>query len=218
MRALALTAAVLLAACAHRAPLPETAPARPVFAPQAPAEPGALYTSGRSLSLFQDRKARQVGDVITVLLVERTDAKKSATTATSKDSNVGISAPVAGFPLTKDGVDLAGIDLNSSQSFAGNGNSAQSNALSGSVSVLVVELLPNGLMVVQGEKQLSINQGSERLYLSGLIRSEDVGPDNTVRSDRVANASIRYGGAGAVADANRQGWLARFFNSGFWPF
>lgn len=145
--------------------------------------------------------------------------KKSAVTATSKDTSVSIGAPTLfGMPVTVGGREILGSELGSGQNFAGSGNSAQSNALTGSMSVLVTEVLPNGTLVIRGEKRLSLNQGSETMSIEGLVRPTDVAPDNTVRSDRVANSRIRYGGSGVLADANSMGWAARFFNSGWWPF
>ena len=119
---------------------------------------------------------------------------------------------------------LAGKDLNleasvnSSKSFAGKGDSAQSNALSGSVTATVLEVLPNGYLRIQGEKMISINQGDEYLRITGIIRPMDIRTDNSVLSTQVANAKIAYGGKGVVADSNDMGWLAKFFNSKWWPF
>lgn len=211
-------AALVLAACSSTPVRDYALPPEAVAAPAAPAD-GSIYSSAQNIALFEDRKARQVGDILTVLLVEKTDAKKSAATSTSKENSVGIEGPTLfGRPVTLGGTEVLNFDISADRSFTGAGGSSQSNALSGSLSVLVMRVLPNGNLVVRGEKQLALNQGSETVAVEGIVRPADVAPDNTVRSDRIANARIHYGGRGAVADASAQGWVARFFNSAWFPF
>ena len=103
-------------------------------------------------------------------------------------------------------------------SFDGAGDSSQSNQLSGEITVTVAEVLPNGNLVVQGEKWLGINQGNEFVRLRGIIRPVDISATNTVQSIQVANAQLYYGGTGALQDSNTPGWLSRFFNHPVWPF
>ncbi len=219
MRAFSLLAVAVLAACSS-APVREPYPLPPeAVAMPAPAANGSIYASAQNISLFEDRKARQVGDVLTVLLVEKTDAKKSAATNTKKDSSLSMPGPTLfGRPVTVGGTEVLDFDMGSQQAFNGGGGSSQSNALTGSVSVLVAQVLPNGNLVVRGEKQIDINRGSETVSIEGIVRPADIAFDNSVRSDRVANARIHYGGRGQVADANAQGWLGRFFNSSWFPF
>jgi flagellar L-ring protein precursor FlgH len=100
----------------------------------------------------------------------------------------------------------------------GEAGSDQSNSLSGSIAVTIAEILPNGLMMVRGEKWMTLNRGEEFIRIQGLIRPEDVQPDNTILSTRLADARITYSGTGDLANANKQGWGARFFNSEYWPF
>ena len=119
--------------------------------------------------------------------------------------------------MTANGLEFLGASVDANRDFSGTGNASQSNSLSGSLSVVVTEQLPNGLLVIIGEKRLRLNQGDEILKISGLVRPEDIQPDNTIASTRVANASISYSGRGALADANAKGWLARFFDSAWWP-
>ncbi|MGH8516134.1 MAG: flagellar basal body L-ring protein FlgH [Panacagrimonas sp.] len=210
-----------LAACGASAPVRETEKdAAPILHRPAPrSTAGAIYNTSSSFALFEDPKARVEGDLLTVLLVEKTQAKKGAQTSTSKDTSVDIGNPTLfGRPLTRDGTPIGTIGIEGSRSFDGKGDTSQSNQLSGSVTVTVVERLPNGNLVVAGEKNLELSQGSERIRLSGLVRPVDVRPDNTILSDRVADARIEYVGRGALADANAQGWLARFFNSPWFPF
>ena len=221
MRILCGMVALLLAGCMNM-------PVRddPKFAPTYPSVPlpssqnnGAIYQSGYDVALFQDNKSRHVGDVLTVVLVEKTAASKSASTNTAKDTKLNVGTPtVFGAPVTLGGKDILGASAASSDSFAGKGDSSQSNSLSGNISVTVAQVLPNGNLIVRGEKTLTLNQGREFVQISGIVRPVDLLSDNTVLSTQLADARIAYSGQGAVHDSNTMGWLARFFNSGLWPF
>jgi len=180
---------------------------------------GSIYQSSRNLSLFEDVKARQVGDIVTVVLAEATDAaKKSDTTLDKSNSNV-ITNPTFGADAAGVGSDLSlGFDLSSSNAFEGESESNQSNSLQGSIAVTVARVLPGGNLYVQGEKWIHINQGNEYIRLRGIIRPEDIGSNNTILSTKVADARISYGGTGAPAEVNVVGWLSRFFMSPIWPF
>jgi flagellar L-ring protein precursor FlgH len=166
------------------------------------------------VSLTSDARAFRVGDVVTVILQETTQASKKAGTSFNKGSSVAV-APLGAlgkvFPKTQ-------IDSSADRSFAGDSTSTQQNALSGAVTVVVQEVLPNGLLRVAGEKRLTLNQGEEFLRLKGLLRAADIDADNQVSSLRVANARIAYSGQGALADANTPGWLTRFFTGPLMPF
>jgi len=213
-----LAATLILQACASAPAMPPPA-ARPMPAmPQAAASEGSIYAAG-GMALFEDQKARRVGDTLTIVLVESTSAKKNASTSTSKDSKASIDGPTLfGRPVTVNGVPVLEAELGSSKTFKGDGDSSQSNQLQGSVGAVVMQVLPNGNLVVSGRKQVSINQGSETVSIEGIVRPVDIRPDNTITSDRVANAAISYSGQGAVADSNVMGWASRFFNSGWFPF
>ncbi|MGQ0528862.1 MAG: flagellar basal body L-ring protein FlgH [Panacagrimonas sp.] len=218
-RAVALLG-VVLAGCAS-APKPLPDPPQPLQRPSfvREANPGSIYNAGSSFVLFEDPKARVQGDLLTVLLIEKTQAQKKASTSTSKTSKVGIENPtIAGLPLSDKGVGVGSFSLEGSRGFDGQGDTSQSNQLNGSITVTVVERLPNGNLVVSGEKNLELNQGSERVRLSGIVRPVDIRPDNSITSDRIADARIQYVGRGALADANAQGWFSRFFNSPWFPF
>jgi flagellar L-ring protein precursor FlgH len=213
---------LLLAGCATQqvATQPEYMP------PPVPVKPevrtqytGSIYNDSNNRFLFEDVKARRAGDLITVILEEKTDASKSASTSTNKDSNVNVLSPtLMGLPVTYNGNLVLQNEINSGSSFTGKGDSAQSNSLTGNITVTVVDVQPNGNLVVSGEKQLTLNQGSEVVKISGIVRAIDVTPANTVKSNQIANAKITYAGNGAISDSNRAGWLTRFFNSGLWPF
>ncbi|MGH8445036.1 MAG: flagellar basal body L-ring protein FlgH [Solimonas sp.] len=210
----------LFAACAMAPAHDDAAIVPPEAAAVAlPSSDGSIYSSSGGLALFEDQKAHRVGDLLTVQLVEKTDAQKKANTSTAKKTSDSIANPTLfGRPLSVNGTGVLGFDLGSDQAFAGGGASTQSNTLSGSVTVIVTRVLPNGNLVVRGEKQLALNQGSEKVALEGIVRPVDIATNNTISSDRVANARISYAGSGSVADANAMGWLARFFNSVLFPF
>lgn len=219
-------ALVMLQACAT-APKDQLsyAPTRPQPEMLPPATQGAIFQAGQEISLFQDAKARRVGDIITVVLVEQTSASKKAGTNTSKKQDIAMDSPtILGAPLSfnmpgnpKRDLSLA-TSISGTRDFAGAGDSSQSNKLDGNVTVTVAEVLSNGNLIVRGEKRVTINQGDEYIRFSGVVRPADIGPDNTVLSTLVADAKISYIGKGMIDDANANGWLARFFSSKWWPF
>lgn len=200
------------------------APMPAAYAPQAGDGGGSIYASAnnghdRGLRLFQDSKAREVGDLLTVLLVENTRAKTNAATAVTKDAGVGLEAPtIFGQSITHNGRPLLQAEVNGSREFAGVGDSTQSNQLAGSITVRVVENLGNGNLRVAGQKQMRLNQGDELVQIQGVVRIADISPDNRITSDRVGEAQIVYGGRGTLARSNAMGWLGRFFNSAAFPY
>lgn len=180
--------------------------------------PGSIYMRNQGLNLFLDNRARQIGDVITVTLQESTNASKQSTTDTAKADSIAIpGVSLFGRDVTAGGASLLNNQLASKNAFSGKGSSTQSNSLSGYISVTVSEVLANGNMVVRGEKWLTMNQGEEFIRVSGVVRPGDIATDNSVPSWRLSDARITYSGKGALADANAQGWLGRFFNSVVFP-
>jgi flagellar L-ring protein precursor FlgH len=187
--------------------------------PPTPRTEGAIFQAGQQMELFADLKARRVGDVLTIKLNESTAASKSANTKTTKATAVANTGPtIFGKTITTKGVPILNTSMTGSDSFDGQGASTQSNSLAGSLTVTVTDVQANGNLVVQGDKTLKLNQGEEYVHIAGVIRPADIATDNTVTSDRVADAHISYSGKGVVDSANRMGWLARFFNSPFAPF
>jgi flagellar L-ring protein precursor FlgH len=174
---------------------------------------GGVFSSD-ALSLTSDARAYRVGDVVTVILQETTQASKRAGTSFSKGSSVGV-APLGALGKT---FGKTGLDISADRSFSGDSTSTQQNALSGALTVIVQEVLPNGLLRVAGEKNMTLNQGEEFVRLKGYIRAADVDADNQVSSLRVANARIAYSAKGVLADANSAGWLTRFFTGPLMPF
>lgn len=208
---------------------PSYAAVRPVVPTTSVQADGSIYQVGYDVRLFEDVKARRVGDILTVNLIETTTASKAATTDIDKENTTNITNPtilgtnpsisLPGFlPITTRKELGLNSSLSSANEFAGSGTSSQNNSLTGSITVSVVEVLPNGNLMVRGEKRLLINNGNEYVRLSGIVRPIDVLANNSVSSTQVADATITYTGDGAVAESNFVGWLARFFNSDIFPF
>ena len=213
------------AEAASSAGRPPLAPQYAASAPAAGDGGGSIFASagntqsGPRMRLFEDNKAREVGDLLTIVLIENTRAKTNAKTAVTKDAGVGISAPtIFGQGVTYNGQPILQAEIEGSRDFAGAGDSAQSNQLAGDITVTVVEALGNGNLLVRGQKQLRLNQGDELVQVQGIVRTADIGPDNRITSDRVGNAQIVYGGRGTLARSNAMGWLGRFFNSAAFPY
>jgi flagellar L-ring protein precursor FlgH len=191
----------------------------PEEVPVAEAGNGAIYQGGHDVPLFENAVAHRVGDVLTITLEEKTDASKSAITTTKKATAVDSSAPtLLGAPLTVHGRSILDNSLKGASSFDGEGGSKQSNQLTGDISVTVARRLANGNLLVRGQKWITINQGREYVRIQGIVRPVDIGPDNTVPSTKVADATIAYGSQGALNDSNSKGWLARFFDAKWMPF
>ena len=194
--------------------------AHPDYAPTYPTTPdpkqvrhvnGSIYNAETALPLFETPRARHVGDIITVVLVEKTDAQKRATTIGQKNDKINIAnATFLGRPIALGSGYSMDFNLNAQRQLNAGGQEVQNNKLAGSISVTVAKVLANGDMMVQGEKWVKINQGDEFIRLSGIIRPQDIRPDNTLYSDRIANARIAYGGTGQLNDMNAQGWISRF--------
>ncbi len=194
-------------------------PPVPVNQVYSPPEDGTIFRTGTEVRLFEDLKAGRVGDILTIRLVEKTNASKNSQTQTAKTSAATLANPeIFGRPITMDGTPLFSGSLDGDTSFDGQGASSQSNSLTGDITVTVIDRLPNGNLVIQGEKWLTINQGREFIRVTGVIRPNDIETDNSVVSTRIANAQIAYSAKGVLADANRMGLLSRFFNSILHPY
>lgn len=185
--------------------------ARPEMRVAAPAS-GAIYQGAVARPLFEDRRARHVGDTITVNLVERNNATKASNARMARDSSIsgGITA-LSKVPLNT----MAGLNAEAEMAsdFTGSGAAAANNAFNGTITVTVVEVLPNGNLLVSGEKQIAINQGNEYIRFSGVINANNVTTANTVQSTQVADARIEYRGSGYIDEAQTMGWLSRVFQS-----
>jgi flagellar L-ring protein precursor FlgH len=184
-----------------------------------PPTEGAIYQADHEMELAGNPTARHVGDIVTIVLDEQTAAQKSATTDTSKTTTDTMpGATLLGKAVTVHGTPILSASVNDATKFTGEGDSAQSNSLTGYLAVTVMKVLPNGNLLVSGEKQLGLNQGQEFIKVTGIIRPIDLAADDSIPSYRVADAKISYVGKGALADANAQSWLSRLFNSPWMPF
>ncbi|MDT7934283.1 MAG: flagellar basal body L-ring protein FlgH [Sphingomonadaceae bacterium] len=199
----------ILAACAQHGALPPPTAALPPAPPPPARTPGAIASAAMLAGLGEDTRARRPGDVLTIALVERTEALKSAAAGATRKSALSLTLPKAKpFSSLPPGLFTGGAET----SFAGQGSATQSNRLTGEISVVVTEVTANGLLAVEGRKTVRLNRGDEYIVISGLVRPEDVGPDNRVPSNRVAGARITYAGSGEIAAQSRQGWVQRLLN------
>jgi flagellar L-ring protein FlgH len=212
-------AVLLISGCVFHPPEPDYSATWPEPAPTQAQANGAIYQAGHDVALFENSVARRVGDTLTIRLNERTNASKSSTTSTAKSTNIDLPGPtIAGRPVTAHGTPILETSIDNKTQFDGEGASTQSNRLEGDLTVTVAQRLPNGNLLVRGQKWISINQGQEYVRIQGIVRPIDIDPDNSISSLKVADAMIAYGGKGALANANSPGLLARFFNLPFLPF
>lgn len=186
--------------------------------------PASLYSEQRGMSLFVDTRAHSVGDIISIVLTESTQASKNAGTSIARDSGIEVSPPTifgrSNPDFSVDGRKGLTLQQNiaSASQFFGNGSTNQSNSLTGAIAVQVARVLPNGNLMIQGEKRLALNKGEEFIQLRGIVRPEDISSTNTISSTLVADARISYGGTGVIDRANSPGWFSKFFSSPLNPF
>ncbi len=215
---------LILSGCASVAPAPfeRTAyPSQSIPVVQDVVRTGSIFDNGNRL--YPTRRAYQSGDIqighlITVVLAETTQASRSGNVSTSRASTndvLGVNqvgAMVPGSSFFQD-LSLSGANITSE----GVGSAGQANSLSGSIAAVVVQVFPNGNLLIEGDKKLTLTEGSEYIKLSGVIRAVDVQPDNTILSRRIANAQISYSGTGDLVSASKPGWLTRALYE-VWPF
>lgn len=219
-----LMASLLLGACASKPPLEDNSD----FAPIRPLEPaanalptGSILGNSMHMSLFQGQRQWRVGDIITVVLNESTQASRNSSLITErKATNDVLASSWTNSLLSPNGFwgDVRGdIDLNKAEiGTEGVGTAAQANALSGVITAMVAEVLPNGNLIVEGRKQLSLTEGAEFIQIRGVVRTRDVQPDNTVSSMRMAQAQISYRGSGNLAESTQPGWITQLLFK-YWP-
>lgn len=186
---------------------------RPAPRPDLATNNGSIYQAGYSRPLFEDRKARYVGDTLTVKITESTSAsvKSNAKSERSSSIQAGVSG-MAGLPFGKSLTGL-NIDASNDNTFSGTGEGANTNIFTGTMTATVIEVLPNGNLLVSGEKQLAIGHQTEYVRVSGVVNPSFVDSTNTVNSSSIADARIEYKSAGYMSEAQVMGWLARFFLS-----
>jgi flagellar L-ring protein precursor FlgH len=214
-----VASAFALSGCVTPPKEPDYSATWPEPPPTAEHANGAIYQVGHDVALFENAVARRVGDTLTIKLNESTNATKSSSTTTAKSTSVEMAGPtIAGRPVTANGTPILEANVDNNSSFDGSGDSKQSNRLVGDITVTVAQRLPNGNLLVRGQKWITINQGREYVRIQGIVRPIDIDPDNSISSLKVADAQIAYGGKGALNDANTPSLLARFFNMPWLPF
>ncbi|ACH40752.1 MULTISPECIES: flagellar basal body L-ring protein FlgH [Citrifermentans] len=212
---------LLLAACAHQSAEVQT----PTFDQQIPA-PQVSYASGSlwqasSTGLAEDMKARRRGDIITVVISENASASKKASTGTSRGSSISAGIPkLLGLETTaiKNWADLSDL-LNASFSskFDGSGSTSRQETLQATISAKVVDVIPNGNLLIEGRRNVKVNNEDQIIILTGTVRGRDVSADNTISSALIADAKIAYSGKGIISDRQKPGWLLNALDK-IWPF
>lgn len=222
-----LLALLLLSSCStpQKAPLVNREPLEEIQpADEQNTEPGSLWRENNN-SMFSDRKAKEVGDIVTVIISEKASASKEATTSTSRKSNMSASIPNF-FGLEKDKlwatshnpVDLQNlVKADFANGFDGNGSTSRKEDLSAFLTTQVVGRYPNGQLKIRGGKEVMVNDEVQIIYLTGIVRPVDITAANTVNSYKILNARISYTGKGAISDKQEPGWAMRILDYA-WPF
>jgi flagellar L-ring protein FlgH len=208
--ALAL-AALALAGCNPVVQVREPTSARPEARPPAVPRDGAIFSDATYRPLFEDRRARLVGDTLTIQLNEKLNASKKGSSSAERTGTASVAVPtIRGLP----GKSFQGatLDAQTSTTFEGKGETEASNLLTGTITVTVIEVLPNGNLIVSGEKQIGITKNAELIRVSGVVNPVNILPGNVVSSTQIADARIDYRSAGYIDEAQMMGWLTRFFN------
>ena len=220
-RGVCALATLLLAACAMQGAEVKT----PSFDEQLP-KTQMIYASGSiwqasSSGLAEDMKARRRGDIITVVISEQASASKQASTATARDSAMTAGMPnFLGLEKTpiKTWADLNNLlNLSFSSKFAGSGSTSRAETLQATISAKVLEVLPTGNLLIEGRRNVKVNEEDQVIVLTGTVRSRDISTDNTVSSSLIADARITYSGKGIISDRQHPGWLMNILDK-FWPF
>ena len=225
---LALLSASLLAGCfmSPQVRVHEPTTVRPPEPPVVRHQGGAIFQSASYRPLFEDRRARAIGDTLVVVINEKINASQKSATSVSRSGSVAVDVPTVnmpflnGIPILKqipDKTQGTAIDASSSNKMDGKGQTESTNVFTGTIAVTVMDVLPNGNLVVSGEKQLGTNREKEALRFSGVVDPKTIMAGNTVSSAQVADARLDYKGEGQIDSAQVAGWLARFFLT-FLPF
>ena len=194
-----------------------------VYVPRAE---GSLWSEANGIELYLDKKARKVGDIVVVRIVEDPEASLNATTTTSKSSGISAKLKLLGYMdalaaknprLAQDPGNDDLINATLASDFEGSGTSDRDGHISAYISAVVVQVLPNGNLFINGKRQIKVNNESQYIVLSGVVRPEDISTTNEIASTYVANAQIYYSGVGAVADKQKPGWLGKVVDN-VWPF
>jgi flagellar L-ring protein FlgH len=216
-----LIAPLLLGGCANRGAEVKT----PTFDEQIP-RPQPSYVSGSlwqasSIGLAEDLKARRRGDIITVVISEQASASKQASTGTKRGTSMSAGMPnLLGLEKTplKGWVDLEKLlNLSFDSKFDGSGSTSRQENLQAVISAKVVEVIANGNLMIEGRRNVKVNNEDQVIVLTGMVRSRDVSADNSISSSLIADARIAYSGKGIISDRQKPGWLMNVLDA-VWPF
>ncbi|MGC3874866.1 flagellar basal body L-ring protein FlgH [Halomonas sp. GXIMD04776] len=181
-----------------------------VVEPPPPLANGSIYQEGRGYQpLFEDRRPRMIGDILTIVLDEEVSASKNSSANAGRDGSASLE--LARLPEKLDKLVEYGFDVSGNNDFSGSGGARATNSFTGTITVTVLDVLYNGNLRVRGEKQIAINQGTEFIRFSGVVNPRTISGQNTVPSTQVADARIEYVGDGYINEAQTMGWLQRFF-------
>ncbi|MDL2226834.1 flagellar basal body L-ring protein FlgH [Deltaproteobacteria bacterium OttesenSCG-928-M10] len=234
-----LLAVILVSGCAQRiqepAPLANQdaamrEPPVETYEPRAIRSEGSIFSEDARMDLFADMKARRVGDIVTINIVENSKANKSANTSLGRSNSVNAKTDALlgwedprNIPAIGDVFDSmkinsgVGIDANYKSSFSGSGSTNRNENMTAKMSARVTQVLPNGNLVIRGSQEIMVNNEKQYITIQGVVRPADIGADNTVLSTYMADARIDYTGEGDLTRKQREGWLSRFFDT-VWPF
>lgn len=191
---------------------PITAP-RVQIPDKAESPSGALFDAEKRMRLFEDRSARRKGDLITVIVEEELSGDRSASADMSTTAEGDFPAPqIGGEEFALAGRPMA-FEHEGESTFEGSGGADQQTTLSGTITAVVVKTLPNGQMVIQGQKAVTVSQGEEYFTITGIVRPDDVGANNEITADKIAAMRVGYTGEGPIKDATSPGWMSRFLLS-----
>ena len=214
----------------HRRPAlhPPVTPQQEYRQEAAANNPGSLFAASEADTLFEDSRARRVGDIVVVKLVENTKAQNKAETSSNKKSsndyqvaamfNRGHAGFIPFMPIgPQPSVGLPVLDTDSSSGITASGKTKRENYVTTALATRVLRVLPGGLMEIEGAREIRVNEETEYMVVRGMIRSKDVSADNSVLSTQIADASIEYYGKGVLADKQKPGWFTRLMDN-VWPF
>lgn len=231
-------AAMMLTGCnaAHQqaAPVPVVAPAQTFTEPEeVAANPGSLFNEAESEHMFADSRARRVGDIVLVKIVETSKGKNKADTTSERDTTNSFSVDAMGVPVGLDmlnparlaGAAAAGttntttplLKTGSKSTLSGKGETKRENNVTATIAVRVIRAMPGGLLQVEGARETRVNEETQYIVLSGLIRARDVAADNSILSTQMADSKVAYYGKGVLADKQKPGWFSRLMDN-VWPF
>lgn len=212
---LILLMAAMLSACTTPTVVTQPTTARPQPMPVAQMNSGSIFQSGTARYLFEEPIARNVGDTMVVAIEEKLSASNKSNTSSSRSSSIGISgsASVPYFPNALEKLFSSSVTGSGSNTSNGKGETSNTNTFTGALAVTVIEVLPNGHLMIGGEKRVNVNGEINNLRLTGIVNPREIKAGNTISSTKVADARIEQVGEGVIADANTMAWLARFFLS-----